>query len=157
MSTPERVSRIPQQDDDSSAQNETYRSTAYHAKTRRTEKRFEIGFFIRKRVRRAVAYYRQLALLRLRSAAPAAQPNLPAPLPAPPSEEGEETGSPTAMKAFSVRSGQGQGGGGDLGADEPDASTQGVMGEDDGGPIEGTSFEIGGFVSSTTESTTDDT
>jgi hypothetical protein len=155
MSTPERLPRIPEQDDDSSTQKEANLSTATRHQTRRTEKRFEIGFFIRKRVRRAVAYYRQLALARGRKYAAPPQQNLVA---APPSlrEEGEETGSPTTMKAFAVRSGQGTGAPTGDTVDEPGVTDNAAIGEDDGGPIHGTSYEIGAFASTTTETTTDD-
>lgn len=154
MSTPERLPRIPDQDDDSSTQKEANLSTAHHRNARRVERRFEIGFFIRRKVGRALAFYRQYALTRGRAQAAAGQRNLAAPSPPPPSEEGEATDSPVAMKAFAVRAAQGTSTGDTSG--DPVFMPMAVMPEDDGGPIHGASYEIGAFASATTETTTDD-
>lgn len=59
MSTPERLPRIPEQDDDSSTQKEANLSTATRPRTRSRTKRFEIGFFVRKVVNGWVVFYKQ--------------------------------------------------------------------------------------------------
>lgn len=157
MSPRESLSTVPEPNRSGGASDESDRAAVTrHPERRRTEKRFEIGFFVRKRVRGRIAFYRQVALSRTRRPGePVAAPAPPPPPPGDP-EAGAEGGA--QRRVFAAHSSHAPGpdsGGG--GADEPTVSPYGVLPDDEGGPIEqGTSYEIGAFASTTTETTADD-
>lgn len=132
MSTPERLPRIPEQDDDSSTQKEANLSTATRPRTRSRTKRFEIGFFVRKVVNGWLAYYKQFPPRRSAStsseeqAPPLMARSAPLPISMPlPEGDVERQASPG-------------------------------MGTGDPGPIGGTRFEVGMFASTSTETTASD-
>lgn len=118
--------------------------TEYRPARTTKERRLEIGLFIRKRIRRGPR--RQSAVTQSNPITHPISPSSPSEVPAP------ESARPPAM-AFSARSSED--GGTRRGSEEPTPSTYAVRGEDDPGPIEGASFELGGFASLATETDTD--
>lgn len=105
------------------------------ATRQRTERRFEIGLFLRRRFRRRFRNH-QFAV-GVGSLAPSEKKDDPAP-------------APIMMAARG-------GGGGPQGGGLDDPQTADVLPGDETGPIKGTnSYEAGGFVSVTTETTTED-
>lgn len=142
MSMPSPIGVVPEQDGltDASSQPREERMIAHRPAQARTERRFEIGFFIRKVVNGWLAYYKQFP--------PQRQPV--SGLEAPPEDvvnQGSASGGSHAMALARSRSGRSD--------EEVHAQDSPGVPSGDTGPVGSTRFEVGFFVSTTTESTGD--
>lgn len=147
MSTPERVPRIAEQDEESSSHQEANVSIETRPRTHRRTKRFEIGFFIRKVVNGWVVFYKQFPP-EDRARVHAQEKGL---VPREPQEDqAPEYGQPVMMAMSSQGSVSTDPGG--------TVTPQDSLGPGGGdpGPVGSTRVEVGFFASTTVESTDDD-
>lgn len=137
MNASEKIAAVPGTYEPDSEEEGNTVTVPSSATRQRTEKRFEIGLFLRRRFRRRLRKH-QLAV-GVGSLAPA--------------EKKDDAPPPTAF-TMSARGG----GGGPQGSGSPDdPQTADVLPGQETGPIKGTtSYEVGAFVGVTTETTTDD-
>jgi len=145
MSTPERVSRMPEQDDESSTRKEASLSTSHFPSTHRRVKRFEIGFFIRKIVNGWVTFYKQFPpehRARVHAQVKGLVPKEPQ------GDDAPEYGAQRMMAISAPGTGDVAGGG-------VTTKSETGGGPGDGGPVGSTRYEIGFFATSATTETSD--
>jgi len=147
MSTPERIPRMPEQDEESSNHEEAKVSIATRPKTHRRTKRFEIGFFIRKVVNGWVAFYKQFPpqhRARVHAQVMGLVPQEPQ------GDDAPEYGAQRMMAISAPASG-------DLTGGTVTTKSETGGGPGDGGPVGSTQYEIGFFATVSTTETSDGT
>lgn len=144
MSTPQ-PARLPEQDDESSTRKEENLSTESQPRTHRRERRFELGFFVRKVVNGWVVFYKQFPPEKrypvFEQLSGLARKEADAP-----------DGGERRMLAMSSR------GSGSTDSGDRTVTPQDSLGPGGGdpGPVGSTRVEAGLFASTTVESTDDD-